>query len=150
MYCRQLSRVRLTFAGALQREVLGTLLAAYEDSTTPEHLKVFIARSVRHHVTQSQDPNVVFHQDTMLMGVLTHSASVICARGVAGIGLESVRMECETCESLKRWLVAAQLWYAISAINMQVNSFRFVSLFWFSSFSSHFLALIIIMIFIAT
>jgi len=92
----------------LQREVLRVFLAAY-DSTNDGPLRDFFVRSLRHHVAYSQQPGVLLHQDELLMGVLSHTSSVICARSVAGIGLEQLKKAIDTCEGEGLWWEAAQL-----------------------------------------
>jgi len=103
----------------LQRGVLRVFLAAYDSITDCDGgpLRDFIVRSIRHHVTYSQQPGVPLHQDELLMGVLSHKSSEICARSVAGIGFEKLKKAIDTCEGGGFWFEAAQLWAAASTLH---------------------------------
>ena len=101
----------------MQREVLKLFLDAYGTSDGP--LKAFILRSIRHHVAHAQDERVPLHEDELLMRALTHNASVLCARAVAGIGVKRIEEIIEKYEAGGEWWAAAQLWFATSMLHGQ-------------------------------
>ena len=90
-------------------------------NTGDASLKTFILRSIKHHVAQAHQPAVALHQDELMMRVLTHSASFLVARAVAGIGEEKMQATIEACEARGEWWAAAQLWFAASSLRGQVH-----------------------------
>jgi hypothetical protein len=74
----------------------------------------FIFRSLRHHVLNSQQPDVELWRDELLMSVLTHHNNETCARAVAGIGMEELKAAIQECEDAGCLWEAAQLWFAAS------------------------------------
>ena len=78
-------------------------------------------RSIRHHVAQAQDAQVLLHEDELIMSVLNNSVSVLVARAVAGIGVETMQEVINNCEAGGEWWAAAQLWFALSALLGQVS-----------------------------
>ena len=105
---------------AVQREVLRLFLDAYNTCDGP--LKAFILRSIKHHVAHAQQEDVLLHGDELMMKVLNHNASSVCARAVAGIGEERMKEIIEKCEAGGEWWAAAQLWFAASTLLGQVIS----------------------------
>lgn len=98
----------------LQRKVLGLFLAAYEKtdkggSSDSEIVKDFIIRSIRHHVLNSQQPDVLLWEDDLLMRVLTNNSNIICASAVRGIGVEALKTTIDECEGTDCWWEAAQV-----------------------------------------
>ena len=104
----------------LQRAVLKLFLAAYEDcgdtgSTqmiASQSTKNFILRSIKHHVAHSQELSLPLLEDSLRMTVLTSSLNALCARAVAGIGVENIKSTIAECEARELWWEAAQLWHA--------------------------------------
>ena len=78
-----------------------------KESTVPSSIKGFVVRSIRHHVAHSQQPGAPLHEDALLMRVLGHDESVICARAVSGLGIGRLTVEIKSCEANGRWLEAA-------------------------------------------
>ena len=99
--------------------MLRLFVEAYDTGDAP--LKTFILRSIKHHVEQAHQPAVALHQDELMMRVLTHSASFLVARAVAGIGEERMQATMEACEAGGEWWAAAQLWFATSSLRGQVR-----------------------------
>ena len=99
--------------------MLRLFVEAYNTGDAP--LKTFILRSIKHHVAQAHQPAVALHQDELMMRVLNHNASVLCARAVAGIGEERMQATVEVCEAGGEWWAAAQLWFAASSLRGQVH-----------------------------
>ena len=116
-----LERMEVTEGGmlALQRQVLRLFLDEYNASDGP--LKTFMLRSIRHHVAQAQDAQVLLQEDELIMSVLNNSVSVLVARAVAGIGVETMQEVINNCEAGGEWWAAAQLWFALSALLGQVS-----------------------------
>ena len=104
----------------VQREVLRLFLDAYGSSDGP--LKAFIRKSIKHHVAHAQQKDVPIHEDGLMMRVLNHGVSSLCARAVAGIGVERMQDVIDTCEAEGKWWAAAQLWFAQSTLHGQVNA----------------------------
>ena len=103
----------------MQREVLGLFLEAYTASDGP--LQTFILRSIKHHVSQAQQEKIPLHEDELIMRTLNHNVSMLVARAVAGIGVETLQEVIDTCEAGGEWWAAAQLWFALSALHGQVS-----------------------------
>jgi len=104
----------------VQREVLQIFLDAYNTCDAP--LKTFIVRSIKYHVAHAQKEDFLLHEDELLMKVLTHNTSSLCARAVVGIGIERMQEIIDKCEARGEWWAAAQLWFAASTLLGQVNS----------------------------
>ena len=96
----------------LHREAIKLFLAAFVDSSTNANLKDFIIRSMRHHILNAQNPDVLLWEDELLMRVLTHDSTIIGARAVKGIGMEEIKAAIEECENAGCWWEAALLWFA--------------------------------------
>lgn len=112
-----IARARAAASGgleALQREVVRLFLAAYDDASTADTLKPFFVQSMRHHVAHALQPHVPVHEDSLLMNVIGHKQSSLCAQAVGGIGVEVLRAEIAGCEAANEWWPAAQLWLAVS------------------------------------
>lgn len=99
--------------------MLRLFVEAYITGDAP--LKTFILRSIKHHVAQAHQPAVPLYQDGLMMRVLTHNASILCARAVAGIGEERMQTSVEACEAGGEWWASAQLWFAASSLRGQVH-----------------------------
>ena len=110
--------------GGLQREVLPLLVGAMEGelsaptsaSSSSKETRAFVLRSLRHHVSQVHRPAVPLRDDELLTALLNHPHNEICARAVAGIGLEALKAYINACEKDERWWEAAQLWRSAAAL----------------------------------
>ena len=113
----------------MQREVLRLFLEAYHSIDGP--LKTFILRSIKHHVAQAQQDDVPLYKDELIMSILTRNvsainSSILCARAVAGIGVEKMQEIIDKYEAEGNWWEAAQLWFALSSLHGQVNPLLFI------------------------
>ena len=110
----------------LQRSVLEHFLDAYDGKAVmnssktsidmSDPLREFILKSIKHHVTHSQDPEVNLWEDELLMRVLTHKSNMVCARAVRGIGMEELMEAIRDSEGAGCWFEAALLCLAAASV----------------------------------
>lgn len=127
-----ISRAEASAGGmlALQRAVLALFLADHDEQSAKEASgkeassrpggvgelsKIFIVRTLRHHVACSQQPGVALHHDRLLMRVLTHKGAEIRKQAALGVGMTTLRAAADACDASTEHLEAAQLMLAACA-----------------------------------
>ena len=111
----------------LQREVLQLLVAAHgADAAGADAASAivddFVTSKLHHHVAgairkeaAAAAPSAPLHEDALLMGVLAHPVTLVCAQAVKGVGCEALSTLAMAREAAGAWMDAARLWFAFSS-----------------------------------